>query len=445
MVKYICEKCNKEFKQKGHYQDHLNKKFPCKPKPIIIINTQENLTNLDKNNLCCNFCKSVFNRRDNYKRHMDKFCKIKKLHDEEKEKEKEDITKTLLEKDEEIRKVNEDNKQITDINIELKINNKNLQKNYKKLEKIYEELEINNKNLIKNNKKLESKINEYNIIISNKDKQIDELQNINTINNNLIKYDEFNNESDDENESNNLVIENNIIMSRESDKYINATQLCKAGKAGNKKFNDWFGLDNTKILISVLESETGIPASQLLDIKKDKSNEFEQGTWLHPDLAIQLSQWINPKFALQVSKWIRTLFSKGKVNFRLIRKQEEKINKSTKKIKKLESMVLKKQKREIYPESNVIYMLTTEDHKKRNTYIIGKATNLTDRLSTYNKTCDHEVVYYKECKNEEHMDLSEKIILLMLDEYREVISRDRFILPNGKDNKFFIDIINKYI
>ena len=108
-------------------------------------------------------------------------------------------------------------------------------------------------------------------------------------------------------------------------------------------------------------------------------------------------------------------------------------------------MVLKKQKREIYPESNVIYMLTTEDHKNRNTYIIGKAANLTDRLSTYNKTCDHEVVFYKECKNEEHMDLSEKIILLMLDEYREVINRDRFILPKGKDNKFFIDIINKYI
>jgi hypothetical protein len=441
MVNYICEKCNKEFKQKGHYQDHLNKKFPCKPKPIIIINTQENLTYLDKSNLCCNFCKSVFNRRDNYKRHMDKFCKIKKLHDEEKkkEKEKEKESNILLNKDEEIKKVNEDNKQITDINIELKINNKNLQKNYKKLEKKYEELETNNKNLIKNNKKLENKINEYNIKISNKDKQIEELQNINIINNNLIKYEEFSNDSDDENESNNLTIDDNIIMSRESDKYINGTQLCKAG---NKKFAHWFSLDNTKELIDTLSVNIGIPTLELID-KKIGGNHT--GTWLHPDLAIQLAQWINPKFALQVSKWIRTLFSKGKVNFRLIRKQEEKINMSTKKIKKLENMVLKKQKREIYPESNVIYMLTTEDHKNRNTYIIGKATNLTDRLSTYNKTCDHEVVFYKECKNEEHMDLSEKIILLMLDEYREVINRDRFILPKGHDNKFFIDIINKFI
>jgi len=29
MTKYICEKCGKEFKQKGHYTTHLNKKNPC--------------------------------------------------------------------------------------------------------------------------------------------------------------------------------------------------------------------------------------------------------------------------------------------------------------------------------------------------------------------------------------------------------------------------------
>jgi hypothetical protein len=42
------------------------------------------------------------------------------------------------------------------------------------------------------------------------------------------------------------------------------------------------------------------------------------------------------------------------------------------------------------------------------------------------------------------MDLSEEIILLMLEEYREVANRDRFVLPVGEDIKFFTDIINKY-
>ena len=90
-------------------------------------------------------------------------------------------------------------------------------------------------------------------------------------------------------------------------------------------------------------------------------------------------------------------------------------------------------------------MLTTQDHKNRNIYIVGKATNLTERLSTYNKTCDHEVVFYKSCENEESMNLSEKLILIKLDKYREVTNRDRFILPNGEDIKIFIDVINKYI
>ena len=42
------------------------------------------------------------------------------------------------------------------------------------------------------------------------------------------------------------------------------------------------------------------------------------------------------------------------------------------------------------------------------------------------------------------MDLSEEIILLMLEEYREVANRDRFVLPVGENIKFFTDIIDKY-
>ena len=57
----------------------------------------------------------------------------------------------------------------------------------------------------------------------------------------------------------------------------------------------------------------------------------------------------------------------------------------------------------------------TKENKKNRIYIVGSSIDLKERLGTYNKTCDHEVVFYKECKNEEHMDLSEKIILLMLD------------------------------
>ena len=31
MVKYSCNICGRSFKQKGHYNNHINKKTPCKP------------------------------------------------------------------------------------------------------------------------------------------------------------------------------------------------------------------------------------------------------------------------------------------------------------------------------------------------------------------------------------------------------------------------------
>ena len=241
-----------------------------------------------------------------------------------------------------------------------------------------------------------------------------------------------------------ITLNNVSITSRPIDHYVNATQLCQAG---GKKFNDWIRLDTTKELISALESDAGIPASQLIETKKGQSSHFNQGSWIHPDLSIQLAQWISPKFAIQVSKWVRTLFNKGSVeiDLNLLREKERDIRIKDHLIKELKSVCLSKQRRVEYPEKNVIYLLTTEDHLKRRTYIVGKAKNLTTRLGTYNKTCDHNVVYYKECKGEEDMDTAENMVLSKLRDYREKANRDRFILPEDKEISFFIGIIDECI
>jgi hypothetical protein len=105
----------------------------------------------------------------------------------------------------------------------------------------------------------------------------------------------------------------------------------------------------------------------------------------------------------------------------------------------------KKQQRKEYPEENVIYILTTEDNKKKRIYIVGKASKLKNRLSNYNKTAEHEVVYYKSCKSEEDMNVIELMVINKLKEYREKANRDRFILPIEKDITFFTDIIDKSI
>ena len=66
--------------------------------------------------------------------------------------------------------------------------------------------------------------------------------------------------------------------------------MCKAGK---KEFKHWKSLESTKDLIKALESEVGIPTSQLIDSKKGNTSKFSQGSWIHPDLAVQLAQWIS--------------------------------------------------------------------------------------------------------------------------------------------------------
>ena len=242
----------------------------------------------------------------------------------------------------------------------------------------------------------------------------------------------------------NITLNNVVITSRPLDHYVNATQLCQAG---GKKFSHWFSLETTKELINELSSDAGITASLLVETIRGKSSKFTQGSWIHPDLSIQLAQWISPKFAIQVSKWIRTLFNQGslQIDMNLLHEKDREMRIKDYRIKQLEAVCLSKQRRVEYPERNVIYMLTTDDHLKRRTYVIGKAKNLTNRLSTYNKTCDHTVIHYRECKNEDDMDAAETMVLTKLRSHREQANRDRFILPEDKDEAFFIQTIDECV
>jgi hypothetical protein len=115
------------------------------------------------------------------------------------------------------------------------------------------------------------------------------------------------------------------------------------------------------------------------------------------------------------------------------------------KIKILEDLFVKKQKRQSFPEKNVIYILTTEENKKNRIYIIGKAKELKNRLSTYNKTSEHEVIYYKGCNDEDDLKIIEQNVLRKLRNYKEKANRDRFVLPIEKDITFFTKVVDHCI
>ena len=160
MVVYTCNECSKQFKQKGHYNTHLNKKFPCKEKIEIIeengpkcdsVDEIEEIhqeppvpTNFNENLienppiLTCLDCSKTFTRSDALKRHVDSRCKVKK------EKAKNDSI--LLQK---IKELEEENKVIKQkINI---LETTKTNKKTKNPTQIINNNNINNINITNNN------------------------------------------------------------------------------------------------------------------------------------------------------------------------------------------------------------------------------------------------------------------------------------------------------
>lgn len=90
------------------------------------------------------------------------------------------------------------------------------------------------------------------------------------------------------------------IGQRHEDGYINLTKMAQASE---KKLNDYLRLDATKDFIDELSMDTGIPVSKLIEIRRGKP-AYLQGTWAHPQVAVNCGQWCSAAFAVLVSKWV---------------------------------------------------------------------------------------------------------------------------------------------
>jgi KilA-N domain len=103
------------------------------------------------------------------------------------------------------------------------------------------------------------------------------------------------------------VVEAISIDQRANDGYINATAMCRAA---GKEFKHYNENKATKEFLRELSSEVGIPTTGLVQ-SITGGNPRLQGTWVHPQVAINLAQWASPKFAVLVSKWVFEWMSGG--------------------------------------------------------------------------------------------------------------------------------------
>jgi len=418
-----CEYCTKEFSTKSSLSYHQKTAKYCLEK--------QGKTNEDYK---CSYCEKCFTTKQRIDEHKKQSCKLKSKFDSMKEiiSLKEDLN--ICKKQEKMKLKDKDSlyqQQLKEKDIYISTAEKIIKEKNDYIAKLESKLEKFENAVVNMSASTTSKLYEN----DDEESPIPLGKKLDSI---VIE------EINEEVEYSNITLNNVVITSRPIDHYVNATQLCQAG---GKKFSHWFSLETTKELMNELSADAEIPASGLVETKRGGNDKSNQGSWIHPDLSIQLAQWISPKFAIQVSKWIRTLFSDGsiEIDLSLMKEKETEMREKDSRIKKLESVCLSKQRRVVYPERNVIYMLTTDDHLRRRTYIIGKAKNLTNRLSTYNKTCDHTVVHYRECNNEDDMDAAETMVLAKLRSHREQANRDRFILPDDKNESFFTQMIDECV
>lgn len=99
------------------------------------------------------------------------------------------------------------------------------------------------------------------------------------------------------------------VKRREADDYIDATTMCKSH---GKRWNDYWRNEKTQEFLAELATAAGIPAAVLVQVKEG-GRPGEQGTWVHPRVAMHLAQWCSPKFAVLVSEWVLELLTAGRV------------------------------------------------------------------------------------------------------------------------------------
>jgi KilA-N domain len=108
-------------------------------------------------------------------------------------------------------------------------------------------------------------------------------------------------------------IGNTAVGLNSEDGFVNATAMTKGHRerTGQRKdVHNWLQSKRTKETLEHLSSVTGIPVTELYQVFQGAHHE-QQGTWIHPRLAVRFAMWLSDDFGLTVENWIEE-WSKGR-------------------------------------------------------------------------------------------------------------------------------------
>jgi hypothetical protein len=98
-----------------------------------------------------------------------------------------------------------------------------------------------------------------------------------------------------------------LIGQQKHNGYVNATQLAKAyyqATGSRKDVSNWVNNKRTKTSTAYLASVTGITVSELV-VTVRGGEPSEQGTWIHPDLAVNFAVWLSVELEFIVFGWVK--------------------------------------------------------------------------------------------------------------------------------------------
>jgi hypothetical protein len=92
-----------------------------------------------------------------------------------------------------------------------------------------------------------------------------------------------------------------------------------------KRIQDWQRLKATKEILDEFAKDPATKGRPALKVVKGRMSDHansrdhspslvQQGTWAHPDIAIEFARWCSPRFALWCNRQIRHLLTHGEVN-----------------------------------------------------------------------------------------------------------------------------------
>lgn len=104
------------------------------------------------------------------------------------------------------------------------------------------------------------------------------------------------------------------VPQRRRDGYVFITNLLRAASLETgieKAWSNYRQTTTTEAFISELEGSLGITRDLLIESQTKGPNHL-RGTWVHPQVAVNVGQWASPKFAVMVSEWVVSWMLEGK-------------------------------------------------------------------------------------------------------------------------------------